>query len=305
MNNNNDGKIELSLLDFGLRSSSLNSMMIIEDVLEYARLADRMGFKRLWLTEHHIADSVAAWYNPLPLIPIIAGMTNRLITGIAGSQLNLHNPYHIATNYKLLANLFPGRIDLGLAAGNVEKNILGFLGLDYGNAQEKAREAIRLLQEEDALVEEHQVIIPPFRGFIPDIWLLSTNYNRLEDVIRYKVNFSRSLFHGTDREAHRSKLEEFRQAFFAAHGVQPRLTLAISGCCHHTDRKAREIAEKADYKGVCINVCGSMERFRDTLLLYQEQYGYDEFTFLNLAREPKDRRIGLSLLQKAFDLQYT
>ncbi|HET6254604.1 MAG TPA: LLM class flavin-dependent oxidoreductase [Puia sp.] len=299
---NNGGKIELSLLDFGLRSSSMNSMMIIEDVLEYARLADKMGFKRLWLAEHHISDSRAAWYDPLPIIPIIAGMTDRIITGIAGSQLNIHNPYHIAINYKLFANLFPDRIDLGLAGGSVAAGIIKFLGGSYGNSSEKAREVIRLLREEDTLVNEHYMIIPPFHGCIPDIWMLSTNYNRLEEVILHKVNFSRSLFHGADQEPHRARLDEFKERFYTVHGVLPKLTLALSGCCHHTDQKARQIAVNAGYDGVVVNVCGSMERFRDTLLMYQEQYAYDEFTFLNLARDPKDRRIGLALLQKAFDL---
>jgi alkanesulfonate monooxygenase SsuD/methylene tetrahydromethanopterin reductase-like flavin-dependent oxidoreductase (luciferase family) len=299
---NSGSSIEVSLLDFGLRNASMNSMMIIEDVLEYARLADKMGFKRLWLTEHHISDSRAAWYNPLPIIPIIAGMTDRLITGIAGSQLNLHNPYHIATNYKLLANLFPDRIDLGLAGGNAEKGIINLLGRDCGNGNEKAREVIRLLRDEDTLVNEEKVIIPPFRGCIPDIWLLSTGYNRLEEAIRYRVNFSRSLFHTADHGPERSKLEEFKERFREAHGVCPQVTLAISGCCHYTDRKATQIAEEAGYKGVVINVCGSLERFRDTVLTIREQYGFDEFTFLNLARDPRDRRIGISLLQKAFDL---
>lgn len=297
------GKIELSLLDFGLRSSSMNSMMIVEDVLEYARLADKMGFRRLWLAEHHISDSLAAWYDPLPMIPIIAGMTDHLITGIAGSQLNIHNPYHIATHYKLLANLFPDRIDLGLAGGSVSAGIMKFLGGCYGNGPEKAREVIRLLKEEDRLVNEHQVIIPPFRGCIPEIWMLSTNYNRLEEVVLHGVNFSRSLFHGADQEPHRARLDEFKERFYTVHGVFPKLTLALAGCCHRTDQKARQITANAGYDGVVGNVCGSMERFRDTLLMYQEQYGYDEFTFLNLAREPRDRRIGLALLQKAFDLQ--
>ena len=99
--------IQFSLLDFGLRDSSLNSLKIIEDVLEYAKVADELGFKRIWLAEHHIPDSLAAWYNPYPIITLIAGMTKKIITGIAGSQVNLHNPYHIAINYKLLANLFP------------------------------------------------------------------------------------------------------------------------------------------------------------------------------------------------------
>jgi alkanesulfonate monooxygenase SsuD/methylene tetrahydromethanopterin reductase-like flavin-dependent oxidoreductase (luciferase family) len=296
-------KIEFSLLDFGLRDPSMNSLKIIEDLFDYAVMADRLGFKRLWLTEHHIADSKAAWYNPYPLLPLLAGMTKRINVGIAGTQLSIHNPYHIAIDYKLLANLFPDRIDLGLATGRPGTSILGVIGHEYTNLDLQRRNVIELLCNEDEFVTQHEVIIPPYKGLLPDVWLLSSNYRQLEDVVKYKISFSRSLFHGTDTSYQKDKLEEFKGKFFERHQSHPKITLSFSGCCHTSDAKAKKIAEHSDYRGIAaINICGSIERFRDTILNYQELYGYDEFTFLNIARNPQDRRTSLRLIQKAFDL---
>lgn len=297
------GKIEFSLLDFGLRDPSMNSLRIIEDVLDYAQTAEQMGFKRIWLSEHHISDSTAAWYNPLPILPLIAGMTKKIKVGIAGTQISIHNPYHIAVNYKLLTNLFPDRIDLGLAGGTPPENVKCFFQTEHLSIQEKKVQLVNLLNDEDKLVNDQELIIPPFKGSLPPVWFLGSGYNGLDEVIKYKVNFSRSLFHGDDVNFYREQLEEFKKGYFLQHQKQPELTLAFSGCCHHTDKKAKQIADSANYKGIRrINISGSIEKFKEMIYMYQEQYGYNEFTFLNIARNSKDRKIALSLIQKAFNL---
>jgi alkanesulfonate monooxygenase SsuD/methylene tetrahydromethanopterin reductase-like flavin-dependent oxidoreductase (luciferase family) len=295
-------KIEFSLLDFGLRDPSMNSLRIIEDVIEYAQAADRLGYKRVWLAEHHIPDTTAAWYNPFPLLPIIAGMTKRIRIGIAGTQLTLHNPYHIAVDYKLLENLFPERIDLGLATGFPSDKIRALVGNETLSIGEKKSLVIKLLKEEDRLALEEEFILPPYKGSIPSIWLLLSSYSKLGEVIDAGVNFSRSLFHGTDLNCYKDQLEQFKEQFYAKHQKHPEITLAVAGCCHYTDKKAQQISENANYKGIQPNICGSIERFKDTILGYQQQYGYDEFTFLNMARLPKDRQIAIHLIQEAFDL---
>ncbi|HRP36730.1 MAG TPA: LLM class flavin-dependent oxidoreductase [Candidatus Dojkabacteria bacterium] len=283
-------KITFSLLDFGLRS------------IDYAITADRLGFKRIWLTEHHVSDSIAAWYNPMMLLPILAGMTEKIIVGIAGTQLAIHNQYHTAVNYKLLANLFPNRIDLGIAAGSPEDNIKDYLPTEKYSFKEKRQQLVHLLRHENELAENKRLLIPPYKGFIPNIWFLSSNYDTLEDVVRYKVCFSRSLFHGWNLDQHKEELEAFRLAYYKQHEIYPNITLAVAGCVHHSDSKAKQIAEQANYKGISrINIIGCAQRFKDTILKYQEEFGFNEFTFLNVARKPEDRNIALSLIQKSFN----
>jgi len=296
-------KPSFGLLDFGLRDTGMNSLRIVEDVLEYAKMADQLGFKRIWLSEHHIPDPLAGWYDPLPLLPLIAGMTERIVTGIAGAQLSIQNPYRVALNYKLLANLFPDRIDLGLASGGPPDNIMFYFGDEKVGLAEKQATLFGLLNDEERLAREREVIIPPYKGAVPRVWILSSSYNRLDEAIRQRACFSRSLFHGGDLGFYRERLEEFKEKYFEQHGERPLLTLAFSGCCHETDQRARRIAERANYRGIAsVNICGSVGRFKDVILSYQEQYGYDEFTFLNIARSPEDRKASLVLLQKAFDL---
>jgi hypothetical protein len=280
----------------------MNSLKIIENVLTYAQLADKMGFNRIWLTEHHISDPLAAWYNPQQIITLIAGMTKNIITGIAGCQLAIHNPYHIALDYKLLANLFPGRIDLGVASGGPDADILELIGLQNYSLENKKRKLYFLLKDEKILIERG-LVIPPYKGAIPNIWKLAYNYQTIGEALDNQLNFSRSLFHGNDILPYKDQLVAFKESFFIKYKEYPQTTLAISGCCHLTDAKAKALAETSGYKGISkINVVGSIERFKDIIYSYQEQYGFSEFTFLDLARSPSDRRRSLELIQKAFDL---
>lgn len=303
---NKDGNtrhnITFSLLDFGLRYKSMNTMKITDDVINYAVAADRLGFKRIWLAEHHVSDSMAAWFNPMILLPILAGMTKKITVGVAGTQLNIHNSYHTAINYKLLANLFPNRIDLGIAGGSVEECIKDYLPNEKYSFNEKRKQLIQLLRDEDHLAETKQLIIPPFKGYIPNIWLLSSNYEILSEVLEQRASFSRSLFHGWNLAFDKERLDIFRQAYLAKYNIYPDITLAFSGCIHHSDNKAKKVAEESNYQGISrINIVGSAERFKDEILRYRDEYGFNEFTFLNVARMPKDRIIALNLIQKSFN----
>ena len=111
--------IRVGLLDFGLRHGKLNSLSVVEDLIDYAGRADQLGFSRFWIAEHHVPQTRAAWSNPQALVPLLAGMTQRIHVGVAGILLSLHTPYHVASSFKLLAHLFPGRNDLGVSNGVV------------------------------------------------------------------------------------------------------------------------------------------------------------------------------------------
>jgi luciferase family oxidoreductase group 1 len=78
-----------------------------------ARTADELGYRRYWLAEHHNMPAVAAT-NPPVLIAMVAGATGRIRVGSGGVMLPNHAPLAIAEQYGTLAELHPGRIDLGL-----------------------------------------------------------------------------------------------------------------------------------------------------------------------------------------------
>jgi luciferase family oxidoreductase group 1 len=78
-----------------------------------AQVADRLGFRRYWVAEHHNMPGVAAT-NPPVLIAMIAAATSRIRVGSGGVMLPNHVPFVVAEQFALLEAAHPGRIDLGI-----------------------------------------------------------------------------------------------------------------------------------------------------------------------------------------------
>ena len=78
-----------------------------------AQAADRLGYKRFWISEHHNFEGLAS-SSPEILIAHVAGATERIRVGAAGIMLPNHAPLKVAEWFKTLEMLHPGRIDLGL-----------------------------------------------------------------------------------------------------------------------------------------------------------------------------------------------
>src|SRR5204862_7095958 len=105
--------LPLSVLDLSFVTSSGSGSAALRNSLDLAQLADRLGYTRYWLAEHHNLASVA---SPAPdlMIGQIAAVTNNIRVGSGGVMLPNHAPLVVAERFKMLEALFPGRIDLGL-----------------------------------------------------------------------------------------------------------------------------------------------------------------------------------------------
>lgn len=106
-------QIPLSVLDLVSVSSNQSPAEAIAVSMEAAQLADRLGYERLWYAEHHNTASVASSATSL-LIGRAAALTERIRIGSGGVMLPNHAPLMVAEHYGTLAQMFPGRIDLGL-----------------------------------------------------------------------------------------------------------------------------------------------------------------------------------------------
>ncbi|WP_198971051.1 LLM class flavin-dependent oxidoreductase [Xylophilus sp. ASV27] len=81
--------------------------------LKTARRAEALGFKRYWLAEHHNMEGIASSATAV-LVGYVAGGTQRIRVGSGGVMLPNHAPLVVAEAFGTLAELYPGRIDLGL-----------------------------------------------------------------------------------------------------------------------------------------------------------------------------------------------
>lgn len=105
--------VPLSILDLVSISEGSTARDGITASMSAARLADRLGYTRLWFAEHHNTENLAANATAL-LISQAASVTERIRVGSGGVMLPNHAPLLIGEQYGTLANIHGDRIDLGL-----------------------------------------------------------------------------------------------------------------------------------------------------------------------------------------------
>lgn len=105
--------VPLSILDLVSISEGSTARGAIAASMESARLADQLGYHRLWFAEHHNTPNLASSATAL-LISQAASVTERIRVGSGGVMLPNHAPLMVAEQYGTMANIHGDRIDLGL-----------------------------------------------------------------------------------------------------------------------------------------------------------------------------------------------
>src|SRR5881275_2202741 len=103
----------LSVLDLAPIVEGSTPRDALRNSLDLAQHAERWGYKRFWLAEHHNAVGIASAATSV-VIAHVAGGTETIRVGAGGIMLPNHPPIVIAEQFGTLEALFPGRIDLGL-----------------------------------------------------------------------------------------------------------------------------------------------------------------------------------------------
>jgi len=103
----------LSILDLVRVTEATDARGALDNARDLATHAERWGYRRIWVAEHHNMPGIASAATSIVLGHIAAG-TKTIRVGAGGIMLPNHAPYVIAEQFGTLARLFPGRIDLGL-----------------------------------------------------------------------------------------------------------------------------------------------------------------------------------------------
>ncbi|WP_088006702.1 LLM class flavin-dependent oxidoreductase [Indiicoccus explosivorum] len=107
--------ISLSILDYSPVDEGASPEEALHQTTRLAKTAERLGYKRFWVSEHHAVPSVAG-SAPELLMMHLAANTSAIRIGSGGSLLPNYSPYRIAENFRMLEALHPGRIDLGIGS---------------------------------------------------------------------------------------------------------------------------------------------------------------------------------------------
>jgi luciferase family oxidoreductase group 1 len=103
----------LSVLDLAPITAGSEAAQSFRNSLDLARHAERWGYRRFWLAEHHGMPGIASAATAV-VIAYIAGGTEAIRVGAGGIMLPNHSPLVVAEQFGTLESMFPGRIDLGL-----------------------------------------------------------------------------------------------------------------------------------------------------------------------------------------------
>lgn len=120
-----DKTIAFSLLDLAPIPEGSSAREAFSHSLDLARLAEKRGYHRYWLAEHHNMTGIASAATSV-LIGYLAANTTTLHLGSGGVMLPNHSPLVIAEQFGTLNTLYPGRIDLGLgrAPGSDQRTMM-------------------------------------------------------------------------------------------------------------------------------------------------------------------------------------
>lgn len=147
--------LRLNVLDQSPISEGSTPAEALRNTVDLAIHADRLGYHRYWLAEHH-GGVLVAGPAPEALIGPIAAQTRRLRVGSGGVMLPYYSPFKVAETFSVLAGLYPGRIDLGIGRAP---------GTDPITMQAVARDRSRPLP--DDFPEQLRELLAYFDGDFP------------------------------------------------------------------------------------------------------------------------------------------
>ncbi|CAN5244104.1 LLM class flavin-dependent oxidoreductase [soil metagenome] len=169
-------EISLSVLDLAPVATGKTASDAFRNTLELAQNAERLGYKRYWLAEHHNLPGIASTATSV-LIGFVAAGTSKIRVGSGGIMLPNHAPLVIAEQFGTLESLYPGRIDLGLGRAPGTDSITSYalrrgLMADGHDFPELLAELQRYLGEPDS---DTRVRAYPGAGLNIPIWLLGSS----------------------------------------------------------------------------------------------------------------------------------
>lgn len=242
--------IKLSILHQSPIAEGQSSREALLETVQLAQHAERLGFTRFWVSEHHDAPTLAG-SSPEVLMSHLATKTSTIRIGSGGVMLTHYAPYKVAENFKVLETLFPGRIDLGVgrAPGGMPR-------ATYALNQGKYRDASIFPKQVDELAMYLHDVIPeahPYYGLkatplideAPPIWLLgsSTNSAKLAAEKGLPYMYAKFINDEGGEEAAEAYEQHFRPSL---HCKVPTQSVAVFFVCAETEEAVERITSSLD-----------------------------------------------------------
>jgi luciferase family oxidoreductase group 1 len=326
----------LSVLDQSPVRTGSTAAAAVQETLELGEHAERLGYHRYWLAEHHATPGLAG-SCPEILIGALAARTTRIRVGAGGIMLQHYSPLKVAEQFRMLETLYPGRIDLGIGrAPGSDQRTAGALRAGP-DAYFPAQVADVLGWLGGTLPAEH-----PYRGVaampegpgMPEVWLLGSTDQSAAVAARLGTAFSFAHFisGAGGPEVVRAYRDAFRPSPWLA---APRASVAVFVVCADTEAEALRLGQSRDlfllslYTGrpgrypsveeaetypytprdlaiIAHNrqrtFAGRPAEVGARLQAFAREHDVDELVIVTITHDPKARRRSYELLAEAFDL---
>jgi luciferase family oxidoreductase group 1 len=167
--------IPLSILDLAPIVEGETAAHALRKSLELARHAERLGYTRYWVAEHHNMKGIASAATAV-VIGHLAGGTSTIRVGAGGIMLPNHAPLVIAEQFGTLEALYPGRIDLGLGrAPGTDQLTVRALRRDWSNADQFPQDVLELQALLGPVEPGQKVVAVPGAGSRVPLWILGSS----------------------------------------------------------------------------------------------------------------------------------
>ena len=334
--------VTLSVLDQSPIRAGGTAAEAIRESLQLAEAADRLGYRRYWVAEHHNSGGLAS-ASPELLIGQIAARTRDIRVGSGGVMLSHYSPLKVAEQFRMLEALYPGRIDLGIgrAPGSDGKTagILAY-GRQFNGVDIFTDQLLDLYGFlADDFPDDH-----PFRGIrasprvetTPELWLLGSTWHSAG--LAAELGWSFSFAHFISPDGGEDVIRTYRQKFCPSPVLPaPRANLGVSVTCAETEEEAERLSwsrwawrvagqrgggrggipspeeamamlyTDADREYIAYmrsrSVYGNPEQVKARLLALGEQHDVDEFVIVTITHDFAARLRSYELLAEAFELQ--
>jgi luciferase family oxidoreductase group 1 len=230
--------IPFSVLDLSPIAEGSTAAQSFRNTLDLARHAERWGYKRYWLAEHHGMPGIASAATAV-LIGHVASGTSTIRVGAGGIMLPNHSPLVVAEQFGTLESLYPGRIDLGLgrAPGSdpltsraLRRNLLS-------DPDEFPRDVVELI---DLMSDQPQQTIRavPGTGLKVPVWILGSSLYgaQLAAMLGLPYAFASHFAPAQMMDA----IELYRASFKpSSHLAEPYVMLGFNVVAADTDEEAQ------------------------------------------------------------------
>ncbi len=231
--------LTLSVLDQSLARAPDQAGVALQETLHMAQWCEQLGYTRFWVSEHHAFPSVAG-SAPEVLLAALGAVTRTMRIGSGGIMLPHYSPYKVAEVFSLLANLYPGRIDLGIGrAPGADMATAVALATD-GRPKFDAFPALTAKLSEYLWSESASPVVSPRPPETIPLWMLGSSADSAVLAAQRGLPYNLALFINPQADA---RLIGWYKSNFQPSAAQPEpyAILTLSVFCADTQEQAQAL----------------------------------------------------------------